>query len=60
VQCGTSATLSNPVPPVPLQLSGLAITGNGFAGAATVQRGNCVYTGHFGGVRRLSPDFGGR
>jgi hypothetical protein len=60
LQCITSATLSNPVPPAPLQLSGLAITGYGFAGAATVQRGNCVYTGHFGGVRRLSPDFGGR
>ncbi len=60
LQCGTSATLSNPVPPVPLQLSGLAITGSGFAGAATVRRGNCVYTGNFGGVRRLTPDFGGR
>ena len=34
-----------------LQLTDLAITPHGFAGAATVQRDSCTYTGHVGGVR---------
>jgi len=35
----------------PLQLTGLAITTSGFAGAATLQDGSCTYSGHVGGVR---------
>jgi hypothetical protein len=50
--CGPVATLSN-ANPFQLQLTGLAISTNGFAGAMSAQRDGCTYSGHVGGVRTI-------
>jgi hypothetical protein len=54
IGCGDITTIAatNTGPsPSQLQLTGLAINEHGFAGAASVLRGSCTYTGHIGGVR---------
>lgn len=51
IACGPAATLAN-AEPSQLQIADLSITKHGFAGAATIQRGSCTYTGHIGGVRQ--------
>jgi len=60
LQCGTAGAGLNPVTTVALQLTGLAITANGFAGGLSLQRGACTYSGNVGGVRTLGWDFAGR
>lgn len=50
--CGPAATIAD-ASPYQIVFSNITGTPHGFAGAATVQRDGCTYTGHVGGVRTV-------
>jgi hypothetical protein len=51
LSCGDVNGGLRPGTGMPMELTALAITPAGFAGAAAVHQGSCTYTGHVGGVR---------